>query len=80
MVCRRWREVASEPILWKKVDLSMPNFKILIASTATIKKLVPTRLTGVIQLNLLGWHQLTDKAIQVLKIKLFYTFVQIFSI
>ena len=66
MVCRRWREVASEPILWKKVDLSTPSFKFLKASTATIEKLVPTRLTGVIQLNLLRWDKLTDKAIQVL--------------
>lgn len=66
MVCRRWREVASEQILWRTVDLSTPNFKLLKASTATIGKLVPTRLTGVIQLNLLGWDKLTDKAIQVL--------------
>ena len=66
MVCRRWREVASEPILWRKVDLSTPSFKLLKASTATIEKLVPTRLAGVIQLNLSGWDKLTDKAIQVL--------------
>jgi len=66
MVCRRWREVASEQILWRTVDLSTPNFKLLKASTATIEKLVPTRLTGVIELNLLGWDKLTDKAIQVL--------------
>jgi len=66
VVCRRWREVASEPILWRIVDLSTPSFKLLKASTATLEKLVPTRLTGVIQLNLLGWDKLTDKAIQVL--------------
>ena len=66
MVCRRWREVASEPISWRIVDLSTPSFKLLTASTATLEKLVPTRLTGVIQLNLLGWDKLTDKAIQVL--------------
>ena len=66
MVCRRWREVASEQILWRTVDLSTPNFKLLKASTATIEKLVPARLAGVIQLNLLGWDKLTDKAIQVL--------------
>ena len=66
MVCRRWREVASETTLWRIVDLSTPSFKLLKATTATIEKLVPTRLTGVIQLNLLGWDKLTDKAIQVL--------------
>lgn len=66
MVCHRWREVASEPILWRKVDLSTPSFKFLKASTATIETLIPTRLAGVIQLNLLGWDKLTDKTIQVL--------------
>lgn len=66
IVCRRWREVASEPILWRKVDLSTPNFIFLRSSSATIEKLVPARLAGVIQLNLLGWNKLSDKAIQVI--------------
>ena len=66
MVRRTWRAVASESKLWRKVDLSAPSYKLLKASSVTKEKLVPTRLTGVIQLNLLGWDKLTDKAMQVL--------------
>lgn len=65
-VCRRWREVASEPVLWRKVDLSTSSVQYLRATTATIEKLAPTRLTAVTELSLLGWNKITDKAIEVL--------------
>ncbi|KAL9989043.1 hypothetical protein ACROYT_G003551 [Oculina patagonica] len=65
-VCRRWREVASEPVLWRKVDLSASSSSssYFRATTATIEKLAPTRLTAVTELSLLGWLKLTDKAIE----------------
>ena len=65
-VCRRWREVASEPVLWRKVDLSMSSFQFLRATTATIERLAPTRLTAVTELSLSEWNKLTDKALEVL--------------
>ena len=64
-VCRRWREVASEPVLWKKVDLSITNFQFLRATNKTIKELAPKRLTAVTELSLSGWNKLTDNDVEV---------------
>lgn len=64
-VCRRWREVASEPVLWRKVDLSITNFQFLRATNKTIDELAAVRLRAVMELNLSGWNKLTDKAIEV---------------
>lgn len=61
-VCRRWREVAIEPVLWRNVDLSTSC--VIKASSGTIEKLAPSRLTAVTELSLLGWEKLTDKGIQ----------------
>lgn len=61
-VCRRWREVAIEPVLWRKVDLS--SSCVIKASSGTIERLAPSRLTAVTELSLLGWEKLTDKGMQ----------------
>ena len=63
-VCRSWREVAIEPVLWRNVDLSTSC--VIKASSGTIEKLAPSRLTAVTELSLLGWEKLTDKGIQVI--------------
>lgn len=62
-VCRRWRDVASEPRLWREVNLS--TFGLNITTSATIlQKLAPVRLKHTKHLTLDGWSKLTDKGIQ----------------
>ena len=63
-VCRHWRRVASEPRLWRTVNLSTSYVKIS-ASPAILQQLAPERLKYVRQLFLGGWSKLTDKGIEV---------------
>ena len=63
-VCRHWRQVASEPRLWRTVNLSTSFVKIS-ASPAILQQLAPERLKYVRQLFLGGWSKLTDKGIEV---------------
>ena len=63
-VCRHWRRVASEPRLWRTVNLSTSIVKIS-ASPAILQQLAPERLKYVRQLFLGGWSKLTDKGIEV---------------
>ena len=63
-MCRRWREVASEPRFWRTVNLS--TLSLNISTSATIlQKLAPERLKYVRELWLDGWSKLTDKGIEV---------------
>ena len=63
-VCRHWRQVASEPRLWRTVNLSTSYVKIS-ASPSILQQLAPERLKYVRQLFLGGWSKLTDKGIEV---------------
>ncbi|CAH3038436.1 unnamed protein product [Porites evermanni] len=62
-VCRHWRQVASEPRLWRTVNLSTSYVKIS-ASPSILQQLAPERLKYVRQLFLGGWSKLTDKGIE----------------
>lgn len=64
-VCRRWREVASEPKLWKTVNLSTEEVNIT-KSAKILNKLVSTRLKYTRELVLRGWSKLTDREIKAL--------------
>lgn len=64
-VCRRWREVASEPRLWRTVNLSTSSLNISTSATI-LQKLAPERLKYVRELFLDGWSKLTDKGIEAL--------------
>lgn len=65
-VCRSWRQVASEPILWREVNLSAMSIECPRSATdSTIEKLACTRLKAVKDLNLDGWSELTDTGLKV---------------
>ena len=63
-VCRHWRQVASEPRLWRIVNLSTFYLKIFTSATI-LQQLAPERLKHVRNLCLDGWSKLTDKGIEV---------------
>ncbi|XP_031570621.1 F-box/LRR-repeat protein 6-like [Actinia tenebrosa] len=64
-VCRRWNIVAKEPKLYRKMDLSCFG-KYSIATDSLIKRLVQRGLSGVEELSLDGWINLSDKGVEVL--------------
>lgn len=63
-VCRRWREVASEPRLWRSVNLSTSTLNITTSATI-LQKLAPMRLRYTKDLVFEGWSKLTDKGLEV---------------
>ena len=65
-VCRSWRQVSSEPILWREVNLSAMSIECPRSATDyTIEKLACSRLKAVKDLNLDGWNELTDTGLKV---------------
>ena len=65
-VCRSWKQVASEPILWRDVNLSAMSIECPRSATdSTIEKLACSRLKSVKDLNLDGWSELTDTGLKV---------------
>ncbi|KAJ7360341.1 F-box/LRR-repeat protein 6 [Desmophyllum pertusum] len=64
-VCRSWKQVASEVMLWREVNLSSLSIECpRSASDSTIEKLAPSRLKYVKELNLDGWSELTDTGLK----------------
>ncbi|KAL9989041.1 hypothetical protein ACROYT_G003549 [Oculina patagonica] len=65
-VCRSWKQVASEPMLWREVNLSAMSIECPRSATdSTIEKLAASRLKNVKELNLDGWSELTDTGLKV---------------
>lgn len=60
-VCRRWREVVIELVLWRNVDLFI--LCVIKVFFGIIEKLVFSRLIVVIELSFLGWEKFIDKGI-----------------
>ena len=63
-VCCRWRDIASEPRLWKTVNLSTSELNIRTSATI-LQKLASSRIKFTRVLFLRGWSKLTDKGIEV---------------
>ncbi|XP_020624575.1 F-box/LRR-repeat protein 6-like [Orbicella faveolata] len=64
-VCRSWRQVSSEPILWREVNLSAMSIECpRSANDSTIEKLACSRLKAVKELSLDGWSELTDTGLK----------------
>ena len=63
-VCCRWRDIASEPRLWKIVNLSTSELNIRTSATI-LQKLASSRIKFTRVLFLRGWSKLTDKGIEV---------------
>lgn len=61
-VCQSWKQVASETMLWREVNLSTMTRS---AIDSTIVKLAVSRLKTVRELNLDGWSELTDVGLKV---------------
>ncbi|RMX53603.1 hypothetical protein pdam_00004343, partial [Pocillopora damicornis] len=60
-VCQSWKQVASETMLWREVNLSTMSIECpRSAIDSTIVKLAVSRLKTVRELNLDGWSELTD--------------------
>lgn len=67
-MCRSWKHVASEPMLWREVNLSAISVDCpRSANDSTIAKLAATRLKTVKELNLDGWSEITDTGLKVRK-------------
>ncbi|XP_044169563.1 F-box/LRR-repeat protein 6-like isoform X2 [Acropora millepora] len=63
-VCCRWRDIASEPRLWKTVNLSTSELNITTSATI-LQKLASSRIKFTRVLFLRGWSKLTDKGIEI---------------
>ena len=65
-VCQSWKQVASETMLWREVNLSTMSIECpRSAIDSTIVKLAVSRLKTVRELNLDGWSELTDVGLKV---------------
>ena len=67
-VCKRWNRLASECILWKKLDLSRCSH-LMKADDSTVRTILKKRLPAVEELNMDGWRNLSDKGVKVQKIQ-----------
>lgn len=60
-VCRLWRELASHPTLWHKVDLSYGWIK---STDLTLHWLASNRLTQCREVSFAGWKNVTNNAVK----------------
>ncbi|XP_067015990.1 F-box/LRR-repeat protein 6-like [Acropora muricata] len=60
-VCRNWKRVASESMLWQNVNLSRMSSEFPKSATdSNIAKLAGSKLKGAREISLDGWSELTD--------------------
>lgn len=65
-VCRNWKRVASESMLWRNVNLSRMSSEFPKSATdSNIGKLAGSKLKGAREINLDGWSELTDVGLKV---------------
>ncbi|XP_022782760.1 F-box/LRR-repeat protein 6-like [Stylophora pistillata] len=64
-VCHSWKQVASEAMLWREVNLSTMSIECpRSAIDSTIEKLAASKLKTVRELSLDGWSELTDTGLK----------------